>query len=66
VCRDLIPVIVDHHDEPLWVPGVAQRAVDIDTPAGLRMWLAPSPTSRAVLASNIPGGSEGPTEGHTA
>jgi tRNA(Ile)-lysidine synthase len=40
VCRDLVPVIVDEHDQPLWVPGVAQRAGADDAPAGVRMWLA--------------------------
>jgi tRNA(Ile)-lysidine synthase len=40
-CRDLVPVLVDEHDEPLWVPGVAQRACDPAEPAGLRVWLAP-------------------------
>ncbi len=40
VCRDLVPVIVDEHDQPLWVPGVAQRACAGDAPAGIRMWLA--------------------------
>ena len=40
VCRDLVPVIVDEHDQPLWVPGVAHRACDEDAPAGIRMWLA--------------------------
>jgi tRNA(Ile)-lysidine synthetase-like protein len=42
VCRDLVPVLVDEHDEPLWVPGVAQRACDPAEPAGLRVWLAPA------------------------
>jgi len=41
VCRDLIPVVVDERDEPLWVPGVAQRLCDGGAPAGVRMWLAP-------------------------
>lgn len=63
VCRDLIPVVVDHDDEPLWVPGVAQRAVDVDAAAGLRMWLAPSSTSRLVHPSNIHSGG---AEGHTS
>jgi tRNA(Ile)-lysidine synthase len=40
VCRDLVPVIVDEHDQPLWIPGVAQRACPPDDPAGMRMWLA--------------------------
>ena len=40
VCRDLVPVIVDEQDQPLWVPGVAQRAGADDAPAGVRMWLA--------------------------
>jgi tRNA(Ile)-lysidine synthetase-like protein len=41
VCRDLVPVVVDEHDEPLWVPGVAQRVGNDDRSAGIRMWLAP-------------------------
>jgi hypothetical protein len=41
VCRDLVPVVVDAADEPLWVPGVAQRAYDPGEPAGIRVWLAP-------------------------
>ena len=41
VCRDLVPVVVDEHDEPLWVPGVAQRVCDTREPAGMRVWLAP-------------------------
>ena len=43
-CRDLVPIVVDEHDEPLWVPGVAQRACDGDAPAGMRMWVAPTTT----------------------
>jgi hypothetical protein len=41
VCRDLIPVVVDERDEPLWVPGIAQRVCDAGARAGIRMWLAP-------------------------
>ncbi|CAN5918351.1 hypothetical protein BH23ACT10_BH23ACT10_02000 [soil metagenome] len=41
-CRDLLPVVVDEHDEPLWIPGVAQRASDDTVTAGMRMWLAPA------------------------
>jgi hypothetical protein len=41
VCRDLVPVLVDEHDEPLWVPGIAQRVCDAGEPAGIRVWLAP-------------------------
>ncbi len=39
-CRDLVPIVVDEHDEPLWVPGVAQRVCDGSASAGMRMWLA--------------------------
>lgn len=45
VCRDLIPVIVDQDDEPLWVPGIAQRLCDTREAAGLRVWLAPGPAA---------------------
>jgi tRNA(Ile)-lysidine synthase len=41
VCRDLVPVIVDEDDEPLWIPGVAQRVCNTHEPAGMRVWLAP-------------------------
>jgi tRNA(Ile)-lysidine synthetase-like protein len=56
VCRDVIPVVVDEHDEPLWVPGVAQRVRDDDRPAGIRMWLAPgAEPSREAAANAGPG-----------
>jgi tRNA(Ile)-lysidine synthase len=42
VCRDLLPIVVDEHDEPLWIPGVAQRACDRHAPAGMRMWVGPT------------------------
>ncbi|HSK97247.1 MAG TPA: tRNA lysidine(34) synthetase TilS, partial [Euzebyales bacterium] len=48
VCRDLIPVVVDESDEPLWVPGVAQRMCDMGAPAGIRMWLAPHSGDRSA------------------
>ena len=41
VCRDLVPVVVDQDDQPLWVPGVAQRVCNTREPAGMRVWLAP-------------------------
>jgi tRNA(Ile)-lysidine synthetase-like protein len=41
-CRDLLPIVVDEHDEPLWIPGVAQRADDEAVAAGMRVWLAPT------------------------
>jgi tRNA(Ile)-lysidine synthase len=44
VCRDLVPVLVDEHDEPLWVPGIAQRLCDAEQPAAIRVWLAPGDT----------------------
>ena len=40
--RDLVPIVVDADDEPLWVPGVGQRALDDRREAALRLWLAPS------------------------
>jgi tRNA(Ile)-lysidine synthase len=52
VCRDVIPVVVDEHDEPLWVPGVAQRVRDDDRPAGIRMWLAPGAEPSREAAAN--------------
>jgi len=42
VCRDLVPVVVDEDDRPLWVPGVAQRVEDSRAAAAMRVWLAPS------------------------
>ncbi|HEX6254843.1 MAG TPA: tRNA lysidine(34) synthetase TilS [Euzebyales bacterium] len=41
-CRDLVPIVVDEHDEPLWIPGVAQRACDRQVAAGMRMWVGPT------------------------
>lgn len=38
--RDLVPIVVDAHDEPVWVPGVTVRWAPADTPAGPRLWLA--------------------------
>ena len=37
--RDLVPVVVDAHDEPVWVPGVSQRHMDPSAPAAVRLWL---------------------------
>ncbi len=37
--RDLVPILVDAGDEPLWIPGVAQRWWDEDFVAGARVWL---------------------------
>lgn len=48
--RDLVPVIADASDEPVWVPGVAQRWWDQDATAGARIWLAPSASSRVGYA----------------
>lgn len=48
VCRDVMPVLVDETDQPLWVPGVAQRAYDPEAPAGIRVWLSPASGSGAV------------------
>jgi tRNA(Ile)-lysidine synthase len=45
-CRDLVPVVVDEHDEPLWIPGVAQRACDRHAAAGMRMWVGPTAPQR--------------------
>jgi hypothetical protein len=35
-------VVVDEDDQPLWVPGVAQRVEDGRAAAAMRVWLAPS------------------------
>jgi tRNA(Ile)-lysidine synthase len=43
-CRDLVPIVVDERDEPLWVPGVARRVCDGEAAAGMRMWVAPTTT----------------------
>ncbi len=40
--RDLVPVVVDADDAPLWVAGVAVRRHDADALAGCRLWLAAS------------------------
>jgi tRNA(Ile)-lysidine synthase len=48
--RDLLPVLVDASDEPLWVPGVAERSWEADATAGARVWLAPSPRARVGYA----------------
>jgi hypothetical protein len=37
--------VVDERDEPLWVPGIAQRVCDAGAQAGIRMWLAPRDTA---------------------
>ncbi|MGI8574870.1 MAG: tRNA lysidine(34) synthetase TilS [Egibacteraceae bacterium] len=39
--RDLIPIVVDATDAPVWVPGVAVRAFSSAEPAWARLWLAP-------------------------
>jgi tRNA(Ile)-lysidine synthetase-like protein len=54
VCRDLVPVLVDEHDEPLWVPGVAQRVCNPAEPAGLRVWLAPGADSERSRRIRVP------------
>jgi tRNA(Ile)-lysidine synthase len=62
VCRDLIPVVVDERDEPLWVPGIAQRVCDTAAPAGVRMWLAPhsdAPPAQQEHAGNAAPGAPG-------
>lgn len=38
--RDLVPVVVDAGDEPVWVPGVAVRRFDAAAVAHVRLWLA--------------------------
>jgi tRNA(Ile)-lysidine synthetase-like protein len=38
--RDLVPVLVDADDQPLWVPGVAVRAFPSDRRAAARIRLA--------------------------
>lgn len=44
--RDLLPILVDDADEPVWVPGVAERWWDPAETAGARVWLAPSVSGR--------------------
>lgn len=39
--RDLVPVVVDDDDRPLWVAGVAAAPAEATAPAGLRLWIAP-------------------------
>lgn len=45
--RDLVPVVVDAHDAPVWVPGVATRAAEPTAPAGARLWIA-DPAADAI------------------
>ncbi|QBI19282.1 tRNA lysidine(34) synthetase TilS [Egibacter rhizosphaerae] len=39
VARELVPVVVDEDDQPVWVPGVAARRVEPDASAGARLWV---------------------------
>lgn len=39
--RDLVPVVVDKHDEPVWIPGIGSRHMDIALTASVRLWLTP-------------------------
>lgn len=48
--RGLLPVLVDASDEPVWVPGVAERAWEPSATAGARVWLAHSPAGHVGYA----------------
>ena len=45
--RDLVPVVVDADDVPVWVPGVAARSIEPTAPAGARLWIGDPAARRA-------------------
>lgn len=55
--RDLLPVVVDAADTPVWVPGVALRTFSPAEPAWARLWIAP--VASGASATLRPPGSGG-------
>ncbi len=52
--RDLVPIVVDADDEPLWIPGIAAVRAGAGELVGTRLWLAPD--NPAWLAPDNPAG----------